>query len=205
MMEPVLKESTLDALCLGEPAAVEDWFYRFADPLYTFIFYRVYANPDMAAEITQETLVKALDSIHEFDSRRGSMLTWLTTLSRNIIRKHLRDQASSLPNAPEVSGDLVILYEQIATEPLPDEVLVQKETADLVRATLTTIPGNYNQMLYDYYWRSMDLREISRLRGLSESAAKSTLHRARLAFKETFTRLAGSLYHGPSPQGGHDD
>jgi RNA polymerase sigma-70 factor, ECF subfamily len=204
MMEPVLDESTLDALYLGEPAAVEDWFYRFADPLYTFIYYRVNANADLAAEITQETFVKALDDIQQFNPKRGSMLTWLTTLSRNIIRKHLRDRPSSLPNAPKLSGDLVILYQQIATQPLPDEVLVQKETADLVQATLTTIPGNYNQVLYDYYWRSMDLKEISRLRGLSESSVKSMLHRARLAFKETFTHLAGSLYHGPSPKGGQN-
>jgi RNA polymerase sigma factor (sigma-70 family) len=204
MMEPTLSESTLDALYLGEPAAVEDWFYRFADPLYTFIYYRVSANPDLAAEITQETFVKALDDIQEYNPGRGSMLTWLTTLSRNIIRKHLGDRASSIPNSPAISGDLVILYEQIATEPLPDEVLLQKETADLVRATLTTIPGNYNQVLYDYYWRSMDLRAISRLRGLSESSVKSLLYRARLAFKETFTHLAGSLYHGPSPKGGQN-
>jgi RNA polymerase sigma-70 factor, ECF subfamily len=204
MMEPALSESTLDALCLGEPAAVEDWFYRFSDPLYTFVFYRVYANPDLAADITQETLVQALDSIHEFNPDRGTMLTWLTTLSRNIIRRHLRDRATSQPNAPDLSGDLVILYEQIATQPLPDEVLLQKETADLVRATLTTIPGNYNQVLYDYYWRGMELKEIARLRELSESSVKSMLHRARLAFKETFTRLAGSLYHGPSPKGGQD-
>jgi RNA polymerase sigma-70 factor, ECF subfamily len=204
MMEPVLSESTLDALYLGEPAAVEEWFYRFSDPLYTFIYYRVNANGDIAADITQETFLKALGDIQEFNPGRGSMLTWLTTLSRNIIRKHLRDQPTSMPNFPSLPGDLVILYEQIATAPLPDEVVVQKETADLVRATLTTIPGNYNQVLYDYYWRSMGLKEISRLRGLSESSVKSLLHRARLAFRETFTHLAGSLYYGPSPKGGND-
>jgi RNA polymerase sigma-70 factor (ECF subfamily) len=156
----------------------------------------------MAIEVTQETMVKALSSIHEFDPRRGTMLAWLTTLSRNVIRAHLREQASVFPNAPAIQADLVILYQQIATLPLPDEVLEKKETADLVRATLTTIPGNYNQVLCDFYFRDMDLKAISRARNLSESAVKSLLHRARIAFRETFTRLAGVLYHPPAARGG---
>jgi RNA polymerase sigma-70 factor (ECF subfamily) len=202
MMDPVFSESQLEDLYLGEPSAVEAWFYAFADPLYTFIYYRVGANSDLAADITQETFLKAMDDIQAFDPRRGSMLSWLTTLSRNIMRKHVKDRSTLYPNFPSLTGDLVIIYEQIATQPLPDEVIEQKETADLVRATLTTIPGNYNRVLYDHYFRRMDLRTISRLHGLSESAVKSLLHKARLAFKETFLRLAGSLYTGPSPEGG---
>jgi RNA polymerase sigma-70 factor (ECF subfamily) len=202
MMEPELSESELEGLYIGEASAVDSWFRAYGDPLYTFIYYRVGADAELAADITQETFLKALGEIQEFDPRRGSMLAWLTTLSRNIMRKHIKDRSTLYPNAPGVAGDLVIIYEQIATQPLPDEVLELKETADLVRATLTTIPGNYNRLLCDHYFRRMDIRAISQLYRLSESAVKSQLHRARLAFKETFVRLAGALYVAPSAKGG---
>ncbi|MHC4758702.1 MAG: RNA polymerase sigma factor, partial [Planctomycetota bacterium] len=84
-------------------------------------------------------------------------------------------------------------YELIATEPLPDEILEREETAELVRMTLTNIPGNYKVVLTEHYYQQKALREIAVSMGVSEGAVKVMLHRARGAFKAAFLRLSKSL------------
>jgi len=44
-------------------------------------------------------------------------------------------------------------FEQIATEPLPDELIEKAETAELVQMTLANIPANYKYVLKEYYYR----------------------------------------------------
>jgi RNA polymerase sigma-70 factor (ECF subfamily) len=93
-------------------------------------------------------------------------------------------------------------YEQIATEPLPDEILEREETVELVRMTLANIPGNYKVVLTEHYYHQKGLREIAVSMGVSEGAIKVMLHRAREAFKAAFVRLLKSFDNPEISTGG---
>ena len=82
------------------------------------------------------------------------------------------------------------MYEQIATSPLPEEILQKQETIELVHMTLSNIPGNYQQVLEQHYFRKQSLKEMAQANQISEAAVKSLLHRARIAFKTTFLDIA---------------
>ncbi len=177
---------------------VERWFLAYSDSVYTYIYYRVGKDKDLAGDIVQDVFLKALDQIDQFDPDRGRMFVWLTCLSKNIIRKALLDKSRSLsgsssPQAETLDDKLLNIYERIATEPLPDEVLERRETAELVQMTLISIPGNYKEVLDEFYYKQKSLKEISIKSGVTEGAAKSLLFRARKAFKESYTQLATSL------------
>lgn len=184
----------LDALRARQPQAVERWFREHADAVYTFAFYRVGKDPDLATDVVQDTFAMALARIGEYDPARGMMLVWLTYFCRNCIRTALREHRRGTALATfwdETDERLLFAYRQLATLPLPDDVLQHKETRELVQLTLASIPGNYQQVLTQHYFEQRPLKDIAAFHGSSEGAVKSLLHRARLAFKTAFMTFAG--------------
>jgi len=183
-----------------QPEAIEHWFLRNADAVYTFVFYRVGRDEELATDVVQQTFMTALERLEQYDSQRGTMLAWLTTLSRDCIRQALR-QAGRFESYCDlwenVDRTLLAAYGKIATMPLPEQAVERAETAELVQMALSSIPGNYQQVLKQRYYQDRPVREIASACGLTEGAVKSLLHRARLAFKAAFQTLAEST-HGQS-------
>ena len=192
-MDDPFAEIDLKELKQRDPRAVAGWVRIYGDPLYTFVFYRVGRNADDAADVVQETFLKAFRQIEDYDPQRGSMLAWLTYLSKNIIKKALRARRRHLSYDQAwqgVDASLRKAYGLIATEPLPEDVLESQETAELVRMTLGSIPGNYKRVLTEHYYRQMPLKEIAAALGVSEGVVKALVYRARQAFKVAFVRLS---------------
>ncbi len=205
MMDVLFDERDLQRLLTKDAEAVEKWFHAYSNTLYTFVYYRVCKDADMAAEVVQETFVQALRKIDNYDPQRGGMLTWLTYLCKNNIRKALRARRRHISYEQfwqEIDQYLLRAYELMATELLPDEIIEKQETAEFVRMTLANIPGNYKSVLTEHYYQQKALKEIAVSMGISEGAAKVMLHRARNAFKMTFLKLLKSLAN-PEVSGGN--
>jgi len=191
-MESHFNKTDLGALKRRETGAVEKWFQAFADKLYTFIFYRVGKDADLAAELVQETFVTAIKKIDDFDPGRGDMCTWLCFLSKNHISKALKDRAKLKPLEQvwsNLDGRLADAFAKIATETLPDEIMSRQETTALVQATLANIPDNYRSALKEHYYHKKSVKEIAKCLGIEQGAVKTLLYRARKAFGEAFVRL----------------
>lgn len=204
-MDMSFDQSDMAKLLSRDPEAVTKWFYAYSDSLYTFVYYRVGKDRDIAGEVVQETFLQALKKIADYDPKRGSMLVWLSFLSKNNITKALRDKHRHVSYEQvwqDIDRCLLQAYELIATEPLPDEVLEMEETAELVRMTLANIPGNYKEVLTEHYYQQKAIREIAVSMGVSEGAVKVMLHRARKAFKAAFLRLLRSLDNPEISTGG---
>lgn len=203
-MDGFFCQDDLQKLNAWQPQAVEKWFNAYSDRLYTFAYYRVAKDSDLAAEVVQETFIQALRKIPDYDPKRGSMIVWLTFICKNKISRALRLKRKHISydqTWQDIDRYLLHCFELIATEPLPDEVLEKQETAELIQMTLTNIPGNYKFVLTEHYYQHKKLKEISVSMGISEGAAKVMLHRARKAFKAAFLKLARSC-QGPQLLGG---
>jgi len=178
-----------------EPPALADWFNRHADAVYGFAFYRVGRQPDLAADVTQETFTRALQQLDKFDPERGPMIAWLCTLSRNCIRDALR-QRGERPLAAlwdSVDQTLQRVYADLDRSPLSPDVLEARETQDLVGMTLANLPETYRSVLQAKYVEEKSLEEIAEERESTRDAIKGLLKRARAAFKQTFVTLAGTV------------
>lgn len=185
----------IELLRSHDPQAIERWFLEYVDKLYTYVFYRVSGNAELADDIVQETFLLALQKIKNFNPQRGTMLVWLTYLSKNCIKKNLRENNKYKSYSEfwnKIDKGLLTAYKQLATAPLPPEILEHAETVKLVHMTMSSIPGNYQQALTLHYFKGHSLREISRLRQISEGAARILLYRARKAFEITFINLASA-------------
>jgi RNA polymerase sigma-70 factor (ECF subfamily) len=175
------------------------WFDAYSDPVYGFIFYRVGRDADLAGDVAQETFVTALETIDRFDPGRGDMFPWLTHIARNCIRKALRRRGRDdvLPDFwKTVDHKLTRAVTGIGSDIFPEEILEQKETAELVRMALTNLPLRYQMALRRRYFEELSLHEIAALEGINEGAVKVLLHRARLAFRTAFETISASILDG---------
>jgi RNA polymerase sigma-70 factor (ECF subfamily) len=204
-MNTLFGKRQLRRLSRGNTQAIEQWFNTYSDTLYTFVFYRVGKDPALAADIVQDTFLDGLRRIHLFDPDRGSMFAWLTYLSKNFIKRALRERGRETSYEQiwqDVDSGLLGAFEHIATEPLPDEVIEKAETAQLVQMTLANIPANYKHVLKQYYYQLKPPKEIAASVGISEGAIKTMLYRARQAFKTAFLRLEKSFNNPDTMTGG---
>ena len=192
---PQCGDSLLTRISAGDPAALTAWFEQNADPLYAFVFYRVGNDPDLAADATQSTFAAALERLADFDPSRGSMVTWLRMLSRNIVRDLLsrhRKAAQLQSTWDNIDASLVRIFERIDHDLLPDAALERAETRELVGMALANLPPQYREVLEAKYMEGHPLEAIAAMRSATIDSVKAMLRRARAAFRETFLTLARS-------------
>lgn len=186
----------LRAARAGDKEAIARFYDAHVDGLYTFIYYRVGRDTALAEDVVQETFANALSRRTEYDPARGSVATWLTVLSRNVIRDHLKAHRRSdeLGAAWErIDATLAQTFAAMAERPLPGEVLERAETRDLVHMAVANLPGQYRTALTRKYIDGESLETLAGELGISTDAAKSLLARARRAFRDTFATLSTNL------------
>jgi RNA polymerase sigma-70 factor (ECF subfamily) len=191
----------LHAAATGDRDAISRLYDAHVDGLYTFVFYRVGRDATLAEDVVQETFMFALTRRADYDPARGSLATWLTVLSRNVIRDHLRAHHRSdvLQGAWErIDATLAQTFAAMAEAPLPGEVLERAETRDLVHMAVANLPEQYRKALTRKYVDGESLETLSGELGISVDATKSLLARARRAFRDTFAALTTHLSEASS-------
>ena len=146
--------------------------------------------------MVQETFASALGRVADYDPARGSVVAWLCTLSRNVIRDQLKAHRRSDQLAEtweRLDASLAQVFESLERAPLPGEALEHAEVKHLVNVTIAHLPEPYRVVLARKYVDGDSLETLSRELGLSEDAVKSRLARARRAFRDTFATLGQTL------------
>lgn len=185
----------------GDPSACER-FAELGPPLFRFALPRLGGRRDLAEEVAQETLVRALRELERYDPARSrdDPLPWLTGLARNECRAVLaRERALPLGDVwGGIDEALRAVYAAIDSAPLAEEHLARAETRELVNAAMSQLPAHYRELLEGKYLLGESVRALATRLSVSEKALESRLTRAREAFRSTFRALAARL-HGEDP------
>ncbi|MBL9020066.1 MAG: sigma-70 family RNA polymerase sigma factor [Myxococcales bacterium] len=189
-------DAALRAAQAGDTGAIGRFYDEHVDGLYAFVFYRVGRDQSLAEDVVQETFAVALSKKADYDPDRGSVKSWLTVLSRNVIRDHLRahKRSDELSTTWErIDATLAQTFAAMAERPLPGEVLERAETRDLVHMAVANLPDQYRTVLTRKYVDGESLETLSGELGISVDATKSLLARARRAFRDTFATLSANF------------
>ncbi len=130
------------------------------------------ASPDMAEDLVQETMISVWTKAGLYDPSKGSVLTWVFTIARNLRIDRIRKE-SSRPLAE--LGD----YDAPSDEPGSDEVLARKQEAQTVSRALAEIPVEQKAVLLLSFVEDVSQSEIARRLNLPLGTVKS---RMRLAY-----------------------
>ena len=154
----------------GDQAAFGDLVTRYQMAVYNMA-YRMLGNPTEAEDAAQEVFVRAWKQLHSFQPERR-FSTWLLSIASHHCIDLLRRRRPSAPL------DDVALYVP-SDDPAPLDTVLQGEQSDMVRNLLDTLPDKYRSVTILRYYNDLSYDEIAKMTGLTESAVKTQLHRAR--------------------------
>ena len=183
----------------GDERAMEEFADRFFPRLYRFAASRLRGDTDLARDIVQTTVCKALTKL---ESYRGEapLFAWLCSCCRNELLMHFRKQKAS-PMVVELTEGTARHSELPSSKSFeaPGKRLDQKEAARQVHESLDQLPPHYAQALEWKYLDHLPVTEIAKRLSLGQKAAESVLTRARVAFRKSYERL--TLHAGSFPLG----
>ena len=142
------------------------------------------------ADVVQETMLAAAKSAKNYDPDAGSIWNWLRGIAKNQVALAFRnDQRHDIlkRGSNELLQTQGLLAKWLSeTSDLPEDLLAQKETVQLVHGTLAKLPEDYSDLLSAKYLDEQSVEQIAQTRGMTSVSVQSKLARARKAFKEHF-------------------
>jgi RNA polymerase sigma-70 factor (ECF subfamily) len=169
------EQDLLQGLYQQEEPACTCLFKRFARQLYS-VALRLTRSPEEAEEIVQESFLQACSHITDFE-QRSSLQTWLYRIVSNTALMHLRRKqpdSSSLEESQEKQGLDVASEEQT-----PDAQVLNAELHKAIRLAIEQLPETLRTPFLLRSIEGLRTKEAAQRLGISETAFKVRLHRAR--------------------------
>ena len=184
-MEDAQVAALLVRRCLaGDSAAWEELVQRHHRRIYN-ICYRFAGSADDAQDLTQEVFIKIYRTLNSFDVERGAFMTWVTTVTRNLLVDHFRKtkqdrMTDSLDAAPSEHEDAQPLSEQIRDQGLtPDARAQSREVSEVVHQALQKLSPDLREAVILRDLQDMDYRDIATALKVPEGTVKSRINRGR--------------------------
>jgi RNA polymerase sigma-70 factor, ECF subfamily len=168
----------------GDASAWEQIVRLYSRRIYN-ICYRFAGTSDDAQDLTQEVFIKMYRTLTTYDASKGAFMTWVTTMTRNLLVDHFRKTKSdrltdSLDSAPSDHEDAQPLVEQIADQGhRPDAHVQSRETRETVHRALEKLSPELREAVILRDLQDMDYREIATVLKVPEGTVKSRINRGR--------------------------
>lgn len=183
-----LDDPTLVRRCQhGDPDAMSCLIVKYQDRVYNIIL-KICSNPDDAAELTQDTFVKVLESIGTFRGQ-SAFYTWLFRVAVNLTLNHCRKRFKLAPvslNAADGGKDRDQLL-TLLTDPAQDNpamIVQQKELLQVLLNSIARLNEEHRTVLVLRDIEQMSYAQIAEVLELEPGTVKSRLSRARVALRE---------------------
>ncbi|MGN6185873.1 MAG: RNA polymerase sigma factor, partial [Thermoanaerobaculia bacterium] len=150
--------------------------------------YRIVGNADDAADVVQETVLRAYRALSRFDAR-ASFTTWIHRIAINCSLDLIDSRKRRGHHASE-DEDLAALVSHHAT---PDRVVLGTEMQHAIAKAMRELSGNERTAFVLRHFEGMPLEEIGQILGTRLNATKNTVFRAVKKLREQLQPFTGSL------------
>lgn len=159
----------------GETDAYGELVQRYQLSVFNVCF-RLLGERRDAEDMTQETFIRAYERLNMFDAERP-FGPWIRRVAANLCLNRLNLKAT-----PQVELDDE--FEEPASRPGPEALLIAKQQATTVRAALLALPAHYRAVIELRHFQELDYDEMAKMLQLPMNTVKSHLFRARKLLAE---------------------
>ncbi len=184
-MDDIQAVNALVRRCVaGDAAAWQEIVQQYHRRIYN-ICYRFSGSPDDAADLAQEVFIKMYRTLSTFDTTRASFMTWVTTVTRNLLVDHFRkgkyDRVTdSLDATAGNQDDGLTLAEKLEDRSAGPEARVRsQETQKLVHGALRKLSPELREAVILRDLQDMDYKDIAIVLKVPEGTVKSRINRGR--------------------------
>jgi len=176
----------------SDAAGFEKLIIKYQDRLYNLLL-RISGNEDDAAELTQDTFIKAMQAIDSFQGK-SNFYTWLCRIGMNLAADLARKRRRS------VSGDELYNYMRLGPAYIRDyiygspdhdpvKLMQDKETAQIVSSALAMLDDQLRFVLVLRDIDGMSYQQIAAVLKIEHGTVKSRISRARKNLRQILETL----------------
>jgi RNA polymerase sigma-70 factor (ECF subfamily) len=185
---------SLKALQAGDPEEFAHLVDTYSNKIYHLAIKMLNQQQD-AEDVLQETFMKAYRGLKSFNGR-SKISTWLFRIATNealmvIRRKHPEVVSIDEPiQTDEGEQDPIQIVDWCC---LPEEELLSEETKERLDVAVQKLPEKLRLVFVLRDINDLSTRETADVLGLTETAVKTRLSRARLRLREELSAYFGEL------------
>lgn len=171
----------------GNRASFENLMRKYYKRIFNF-FLRFLRNREAAEDLSQEVFVRVHQSVHNYEPK-ASFRTRIYTIAKNLVFNELKKKRRFEVSLDEPIGTEKGEILEDANSVRSIERLALAERALKARAAIDDLPPQQRMAVVFYRFEHLSYEEIAETLGLSVSAVKSLLSRARENFKIRLAKL----------------
>lgn len=174
----------------GSYAAFEELVSRYEKKIYR-LGINLTGNPEDAEDVLQETFLKAFQHLPDFreDSR---FYTWIVRIAVNegLMKLRKRRSDKSVPMEDTVDEEGSVMPREVADwRPNPEQQLAQAELETILNDAARSLPPTFRTVFFLRDVEGLSTQETAELLGLTVSAVKARLFRARLQLRDELAKI----------------
>ena len=177
----------------GDQVALAELLESYNQRLYNIIL-RMVGNKDDALELAQDTMVKIVEHVSDFNGQ-SKIYTWMTRIAMNLALSHLRKRklrnAVSLDQSFSAQNDqAAALKQQIEDkmEPQPGQNVENTEAINHLQIAIDCLEQDFKAVIVLRDIDQLDYAEIAAILNVPVGTVKSRLFRARLALRQAMLK-----------------
>lgn len=182
-------EFSLSLLQNGDPAELARLVDHYSNPVYRIIL-NILNNPQDAEDILQEAFIKVIHGLKSFEGR-SSLSTWIYRIAVNealmLVRKRKGVEVSIDEENDDDEG-MATPREIIDWCCQPEEEFVSGEITEVMNKAIDELPEKLRIVFILRDMEDLSIRDTAQALGMTESAVKTRLLRARLLLREVISR-----------------
>ena len=166
------------------------WSEKYFDQLYSYAYYRT-NDPDLAADIVQDTFLAGLRSLERFEGK-ASVKVWLFSILKRKIIDYWRSKNArkTLPftyySSPSLSEGY---FEQLLeADDRVEQQIENKELKDIILRNIHALPEKWEGIVIDRLIHEQSFEEICEKYQLSINNVWVIMHRAKKQLRQGIER-----------------
>lgn len=187
---PLREVQLVDAHRRGDPDALSELLQSYQRRVYS-VCYRMVRDPDLAADLAQDSLVKLIEGLEQYDGR-AKLSTWVIRITMNCCITHLRRQKfrrhASLDAArdrADEAGERSISREPEQDRELSaDRRIEQEETRARLHQAMLVLDPDMRAILVLRDMQGLEYEQLAEVFDIPIGTVKSRLYRARETLRE---------------------
>jgi RNA polymerase sigma factor (sigma-70 family) len=176
-VEHMTDETLLAGLSNGEPDVALAFVRRFQGHVYA-VALAIVGERAGAEDVTQQAFERAWRKAESFDPSRGSVRTWLTTITRNLALDSVRRRRTD----PVDPADLVRLLGSSSDQ--PEEASIRGEARDMLREQVRRLPPEQARAVVMAGIYRMTAQAVADAEGIPLGTAKTRIRVAMIKLRE---------------------
>jgi RNA polymerase sigma-70 factor (ECF subfamily) len=155
----------------GDTEAFGQLYDRYVTGVFRYVYFRV-GNSQLAEDLTAETFLRALRSLHTFQWKGKDFAAWLTTIARNLINDHFKSRRVRSEFSTDAFPDRADVRRG------PDEDVLAMLSNEALMQAVASLPADQRDCVLMRFVQELSIAETAQVLDRSEGAIKQLQLRA---------------------------